>query len=98
MSILVLASSSPRRRALLAQIGVMPDRIATPDVDEAPRPGELPRPYAARLAAEKAAAVARGADEVVLAGDTTVAVGRRILGKPVDADDLRRMLRLMSGR
>lgn len=95
---LVLASTSPRRRDLLARIGVVPERIAAPEIDEDPRPGELPRPYALRLAEEKARAVARDTDEIVLAGDTTIAVGRRILGKPTDEADLARMLRLLSGR
>ncbi|MGV1683816.1 Maf family protein [Sphingopyxis sp. NJF-3] len=95
---LVLASTSPRRRELLARIGVTPVRIAAPDIDETPLKGELPRAYVARLALGKALAVERAADEVVLAGDTTVAVGRRILEKPVDEADLRRMLGLLSGR
>jgi len=97
-SALVLASTSPRRRELLARIGVVPARIAAPDIDETPLKGELPRAYVARLATSKAGAVDRAADEVVLAGDTTVAVGRRILEKPVDEADLRRMLGLLSGR
>ena len=75
---LVLASSSPRRRDLLARIGVAPARIASPDIDETPLKDELPRAYALRLAQAKAAAVTRGPDEIVLAGDTTVALGRRI--------------------
>lgn len=95
---LVLASSSPRRRELLARIGVVPARIASPDIDETPRKAELPRDYVARLAESKALAVERAPHEVVLAGDTTVAVGRRILEKPVDEADLRRMLALLSGR
>lgn len=95
---LVLASSSARRRDLLARLGVEPARIASPDIDENPRGGELPRVYAARMAAEKALAVPRGEGEVVLAGDTTVAVGRRILNKPADAADHRAMLELLSGR
>jgi septum formation protein len=95
---LVLASTSPRRRDLLARIGAVPARIAAPDVDETPRTGELPRAYALRIAMDKAAAVPRTADEIVLAGDTTIAVGRRILGKPADEADLRRMLALLSGR
>jgi septum formation protein len=95
---LVLASTSPRRRDLLARIGAAPDRIAAPDVDEDARPGELPHPYVLRIAAAKAQAVPREGDEIVLAGDTTVAVGRRILGKPEDEADLRRMLALISGR
>lgn len=95
---LVLASTSPRRRDLLARIGVTPDRIAAPEVDESPLRGELPRAYALRIAAAKAAAVDRADDEIVLAGDTTIALGRRILGKPDDEADLRRMLALLSGR
>ncbi|MGK6354946.1 Maf family protein [Sphingomonas sp. DT-207] len=95
---LVLASTSPRRRDLLARIGALPDRIAAPEVDEDPRPGELPRAYVLRVAIDKAHAVAREPDEIVLAGDTTITVGRRILGKPEDEADLRRMLALLSGR
>ena len=95
---LVLASTSLRRRELLARIGLEPARIAAPDIDETPLKGELPRAYVARLAESKARAVDRAADEVVLAGDTTVAVGRRILEKPADEADLRRMLGLLSGR
>ncbi|OAN61557.1 Maf family protein [Sphingomonas sp. TDK1] len=95
---LVLASTSPRRLDLLTRIGAAPDRVAAPDVDEDVRPGELPRPYVLRVATAKAHAVTRAADEIVLAGDTTIAVGRRILGKPEDEADLRRMLALLSGR
>lgn len=95
---LVLASTSPRRLDLLARIGVVPARIAAPDIDESPRKGESPAAYVARLAEGKARAVERAADEIVLAGDTTVAVGTRILEKPVDDADLRRMLGLLSGR
>jgi septum formation protein len=95
---LVLASSSPRRLDLLARIGVTPARVAAPDVDETPLKAELPRAYVLRIAEAKARAVARGEDEVVLAGDTTIAAGRRILGKPGDEADLRRMLALLSGR
>ncbi|AJA09896.1 Maf-like protein [Sphingopyxis fribergensis] len=95
---LVLASTSPRRRELLARIGLVPTRIAAPEIDETPLKAELPRDYVARLARNKALAVERGPDEVVLAGDTTVAVGRRILEKPADEADLRRMLGLLSGR
>ncbi|MBV7256012.1 septum formation protein Maf [Pacificimonas sp. WHA3] len=95
---LVLASSSPRRRELLAQIGVVPDRIQSPDIDETPHAGELPRIYAARMAAEKAAAVPREAGECVLAGDTTVALGRRIMPPARDNDTVRACLKLMSGR
>lgn len=98
MPTLVLASTSPRRRELLARIGLEPARIAAPEIDETPLKGELPRDYVARLARGKALAVARAPDEIVLAGDTTVAVGRRILEKPADEADLRRMLALLSGR
>lgn len=95
---LVLASTSPRRLELLARIGLTPARVAAPEIDETPLKGELPRAYVARLAEGKALAVERAPNEVVLAGDTTVAVGRRILEKPVDEADLRRMLGLLSGR
>jgi septum formation protein len=95
---LILASASPRRRDLLAQVGVVPDAIVTPEVDETPQRGELPRPYALRLAAEKARAVSCGPGDVVLAADTVVAAGRRILGKPADMGEAERFLRLLSGR
>lgn len=95
---LILGSASPRRRELLAQIGVVANEIRPADIDETPSKGELPRPYCVRLAREKALAVATAHDEVVLAADTIVAVGRRILGKPEDADEARCFLRLMSGR
>jgi septum formation protein len=95
---LVLASTSPRRLELLGRLGLVPDRIVAPDVDEASLPAEPPRIYVLRIALAKAAAVPRAGDEVVLAGDTTIAVGRRILGKPADEADLRRMLALLSGR
>ncbi len=95
---LVLASSSPRRRDLLARLGVAPARIASPDIDETPRKGEVPRVYALRMAEEKAQAVARAAHEIIIAGDTTVAVGRRILPQAADADMQRGFLTLLSGR
>ena len=95
---LVLASSSPRRRDLLARIGVTPSRIESPDIDESPLPGEAPRVYALRLAIAKAQAVARAAGEIVLAGDTTIACGRRIL-PPADTEEIQRgLLGLLSGR
>jgi septum formation protein len=95
---LVLASSSPRRRDLLARIGVRPDRVESPDIDESPLPRELPRDYALRLAEQKARAVPRAPDEAVLAGDTTIALGRRIL-PPADSPEVQRtLLRLLSGR
>jgi len=95
---LILASSSPRRRDLLAQIGVTPDDVRSPDIDEVPRKGELARPYAERMASEKALAVPRADGEVILAGDTTVAVGRRILPQAETEADVTRFLRLLSGR
>jgi septum formation protein len=96
---LILASASPRRRALLAQIGVAPDAVAPADIDETPRVGETPRAYATRIADEKAAvAAAQAPDALVLAADTVVSAGRRILGKPADAAEAERFLRLLSGR
>ncbi|MBK1662713.1 Maf family protein [Paracraurococcus ruber] len=96
---LVLASASPRRRELLARIGVVPDRLLPTDTDETPRKAELPRQLAARLAEAKAAAAAALApDSLILAADTVVGVGRRILGKPADAAEARRFLALLSGR
>jgi septum formation protein len=83
---------------LLARLGIEPTRIASPDINEDPRAGELPRHYVERLAIEKAQAVDRAPGEIVLAGDTSVALGRRLLGKPADEADLRRMLALLSGR
>lgn len=95
---LVLASSSPRRRDLLARIGVVPDRVDAPDIDETPLPRELPRRYALRLAEEKARAVRRSEGEAVLAGDTTIALGRRILPPATSEDVQRELLALLSGR
>jgi len=96
---LVLASASPRRLELLARLGIVPDRVLPAELDETPRRDELPRLLAARLSAEKAAAVAALAPgALVLAADTVVGVGRRILGKPEDAAEARRFLTLLSGR
>lgn len=94
----ILGSGSPRRLELLAQIGVVPDDVRAPDIDETPMKAELPRPYCARMAREKVAAVPAGGDDIVLCADTTVALGRRILGKPADGAEAERFLRLMSGR
>ncbi len=96
---LILASASPRRRDLLGQIGVTPDEISPADIDETPCVGEIPRVYAARLAQEKAQAlmsVHRGA--LILAADTVVACGRRILPKAEDEAVARNCLSLLSGR
>ncbi|WP_294189836.1 nucleoside triphosphate pyrophosphatase [uncultured Sphingomonas sp.] len=95
---LVLASSSPRRRDLLARLGAAPDRVAAPEIDETPLKGELPRAYASRLAVEKARAVARADGEVVLAGDTTIALGRRILPPATTEEVQHDLLSALSGR
>ncbi len=94
---LILASASPRRLALLAQIGIIPDAIAPQTLDETPAPGELPRPHAERLAREKARAAAVP-DAYVLAADTVVAVGRRILGKAETEAEAMACLTMLSGR
>jgi len=94
---LVLASASPRRRELLARLGLTPAAINPADIDETPHKGELPRDYAKRMAREKAQAVASG-DAHVLAGDTVVAAGRRILPKAEDEATARKCLELLSGR
>lgn len=95
---LVLASGSARRVSLLEQVGCRPDLILPADVDETPLKGELPRELARRLALAKARAIgARHADAVVLAADTVVARGRRILPKPADEGEARRCLTLLSG-
>lgn len=94
---LILASASPRRLQLLAQIGIIPDAVAPTDIDETPKRNELPRPLALRLAEEKlVACLASGA--FVLAADTVVAVGRRLLPKTEDRAEAEACLRLMSGR
>jgi septum formation protein len=95
---LILGSASPRRLELLGTLGVAPAEVRPADIDETPRRGEGPRPYVRRMAREKAEAVPCGAGEAVLAADTTVCVGTRILGKPEDAAEAGRFLRLMSGR
>ncbi|KAB8124459.1 septum formation protein Maf [Komagataeibacter medellinensis] len=97
---LILGSASPRRLELLRQIGIIPDRVCPADLDETPRRDELPRPYAQRLAMEKADHVAGLMDipALVLAADTVVALGRRILPKAEDAATARACLNLLSGR
>jgi septum formation protein len=93
---LTLASASPRRRELLARLGIAPDAITVADIDETPHKGELPHAYARRVSREKALAVE--AHGFVLAGDTVVAAGRRILPKAEDEATARRCLELLSGR
>ena len=97
---LILASASPRRKALLEQIGIVPAQIIAADIDETPRDREIPREYALRVASEKAAAVADKAPDgsVVLAADTAVACGRRILPKAEDVETAEQCLDLISGR
>ena len=94
---LVLASASPRRRELLARLGIVPRAIAAAAIDETPHKAELPRVYAARMARAKALAVV-GDAAFVLAGDTVVALGRRILPKAEDEATARQCLKLLSGR
>jgi len=94
---LILASASPRRRELLDRIGIAPASVIAADIDETPRKAELPRAYAVRMAREKAAQAASDTAHV-LAGDTVVALGRRILPKAEDQDTARRCLELLSGR
>jgi septum formation protein len=95
---LVLASASPRRRDLLARLGVVPTRVTAPDIDEAPLPRERPRAYVLRLAEAKARAVVRAADETVLAGDTAIVLGSRILPPAETPEIQRKLLGLLSGR
>ncbi|WP_213268979.1 Maf family nucleotide pyrophosphatase [Hyphomonas sp.] len=94
---LILASASPRRLELLAQIGIVPDRVAPTDIDETRRKAESPRELALRLACEKAAAC-DGDGAYVLAADTVVALGQRNLEKAADAAEAAAFLRLLSGR
>lgn len=95
---LILGSGSPRRLELLAQLGVTPDEVRAPDIDENPAKAELPRPYCQRMALEKVEAIAAGPGEVVLSADTTVALGRRILGKPEGEAEAADFLLMLSGR
>lgn len=98
MKKVILASTSPRRQAYFKEMGLRFE-CAAPDVDETPLKDEKPRAYVARVATLKALEVKKhNQDAVVVAGDTTVALGRRILGKPENAEDAERMLKLMSGR
>ena len=95
----ILASASPRRLELLAQIGLVPSLVIPAEMDETPRKNEKPEAYVSRMAAEKAAAVtALHPEATILAADTIVCCGTRILGKPTDESDARRMLTLLSGR
>lgn len=95
---LILASASPRRRELLQQVGIIPDEIVSPDINEIPFPKEAPKKYCRRMAKTKADKVQISNDEIVIAADTVVSVGTMILGKPVDAESARKFLLKLSGR
>ncbi|WP_147124186.1 Maf family protein [Shimia ponticola] len=95
---LILGSGSPRRRELIGVLGLTPDAIRAPDIDEFPLKGELPRAYCNRITLGKAEALEAAPDEVILCADTTVALGRRILGKPDGAEGARQFLEMLSGR
>ena len=95
---LVLGSGSPRRKELLAQLGIIPFTVRAPDIDENVDGTEKPRDYVNRIAAQKAAAIEIADDEVLLCADTTVALGRRIMGKPADDVEAAAFLRKLSGR
>lgn len=96
---LLLASASPRRRDLLAQIGIVPAQIIAPEIDETPLAGELPRPYALRMAQGKARAIApKHPQHITLSADTVVACGRRILPKAESEEQARACLALLSDR
>lgn len=95
---LILGSGSPRRLELLSQIGISPDDVRPPDIDETPLKNELPRPYCVRISRAKAEAVQAEADDIILCADTTVALGRRIMGKPADAGEAAEFLWKLSGR
>jgi septum formation protein len=95
---LVLGSASPRRLELLGQIGIVPDAVRPPDIDETPAEGETPVHYCRRIARGKAEAMRLDGDEIALCADTTVALGRRILGKPADAGEAAQFLLALAGR
>lgn len=95
---LILGSASPRRLDLLQQLGLSPFAIRPADIDETPHKREAPRAYCARVSKEKALAIGAASGEVVLCADTTVALGRRILGKPQDRSEAEAFLKLLSGR
>lgn len=95
---LVLGSGSPRRRELLGVLGLEPAEIRAPDINEDPLRRELPRTYCTRITRSKAEALFADEGEVILCADTTVALGRRIMGKPADADEARAFLEKLSGR
>ncbi|MCY4289778.1 MAG: Maf family protein [Aestuariivita sp.] len=98
MSRLILGSASPRRKDLLAQVGIVPDAVSPPNIDETKLDNELPRNYCLRIAQVKAGAITATDDDIVLCADTIVSLGRRVMGKPRDAAEARAMLQKISGR
>ena len=95
---LILGSASPRRKEILAQVGIIPFEIRAPNIDETPLKKELPLQYCRRIAERKIQELKLADDEIAICADTTVAVGRRILGKPSDRDEANSFLSLLSGR
>ena len=95
---LILGSGSPRRREILAQVGIVPFEIRAPNVDEAPLKKELPLQYCMRIAEKKIQAIKLADDEIAVCADTTVALGRKILGKPIDRAEAETFLSSLSGR
>jgi len=95
---LILGSGSPRRLEVLAQLGITPDGVVAADIDETPHKAELPRPYCERVTRAKLDAITTNPDDLLLCADTTVALGRRILGKPSDAGEAAAFLHKLSGR
>ena len=96
---LILASSSPQRKKLLETIGISPDEIVPANIDETPLKREKPKDFAIRMAREKAFSVAKeNLNNFILSGDTIVATGRRIIGKPSSKDEAKQFLKLLSGR
>ena len=95
---LILGSASPRRLELLAQANITPHSINPANIDESPRRRELPLEYCRRMALEKASSLSIKKGEIILTADTTVSVGRRILGKPIDVNEAEVFLTLLSGR
>lgn len=95
---LILGSGSPRRLEVLAQLGITPDGVVAADIDETPQNAELPRPYCERVTRAKLDAIPVDPDDLLLCADTTVALGRRILGKPANAGEAAAFLHKLSGR
>jgi len=95
---LILGSASPRRKEILEQVGIVPFEIRAPNIDETPLKKELPLQYCRRIAERKIQELKLADDEIAICADTTVAVGRRILGKPSDRDEANSFLSLLSGR